>query len=177
MDRARQQSLHGPRADVWLNEDEPRGWCLKATRYCYDIPSKYTSAKGAWLGAARRHGTDEPAPEGLPVFWKIGEFWHVAISVGGGICWSTDIKRDGFFDLVPISEVSRKWGAVYLGWTEDLNGVRIVTLPRNTRWARVRKNLFKVLNSEDALNIAKNRRVVRAFLAATRAGLKKTPID
>ena len=62
-----------------------------------------------------------------PVFWEGGSasHGHIAISAGNGFCWSTDIRRTGFMDRVPIDEIHAKWGLTLLGWTEDINGVTV----------------------------------------------------
>lgn len=169
MAAARQQSLHGPQFG--------EGECLWRVHDCYGVGNKYPDAATAFSHTKFRHST--PAPEGVPVWWTGGShgFGHVAISVGGGICWTTDFKRPGYFDLAPISEITRAWGLTYQGWTEDINDVRVIVIPLNTRWYRVRKALLATLNSPDALNIEPNRRLVRAFLATTRAALLKLKVD
>jgi hypothetical protein len=63
-------------------------------------------------------------PRGYPVFWSGGSagHGHIAIAAGDGACWSTDIRRPGYFDRVPIDEIRTAWGLTLLGWTTDLNG-------------------------------------------------------
>lgn len=116
---ARAQSLSG--------EPMQTGMCLQAVRECYGIPAKEPSAAHAWAHAHRPHRGDTNPPRGFPVFWTGGShnFGHVAISAGNGWVWSTDIKRPGFFNIVPLTLIREKWGLTYAGWTEDLNGVLI----------------------------------------------------
>lgn len=101
--------------------------CLAFTRTAYGLPPVYRSARAAWEAAELKHPTTDAdsIPAGVPVFWKIGEFWHVAPSAGGGLCISTDVRRRGKPDLVAIDSVSSTWGATLLGWSEDLNGVTV----------------------------------------------------
>lgn len=114
---ARQQSEHGPQAD--------EGMCLMMVRSCYGIGPKAGDAIGAWRDA-KKHRTSDPnaIPRGYPIFWSGGSkgHGHVAISAGDGFCWSTDIRRPGFFDRVPITEIHDRWGLTLLGWTANLNG-------------------------------------------------------
>jgi hypothetical protein len=100
------------------------GWCLMFVRICLGIAKHYNDAADAWAGAKAKHTTGVP-PVGVPVFWAIGAHGHVALSAGGGYVWSTDIRRRGRVDRVPISEVTSRWGARYLGWTGDLNGAAV----------------------------------------------------
>lgn len=104
-----------------------RGLCLRFTRLCFNIDAKYDSARSAWEHTPEgdRHELDPEPPPGVPVYWKIGQYWHVATSVGGGWVVSTDILRTGMADRVRISTITRGWGATYLGWAETLNGVRV----------------------------------------------------
>lgn len=107
-----------------------RGFCLRFVRTCLGVPAKQASAKAAWdaVAPADRHHDDTPPP-GVPVFWAVGRFGHVALSAGGGRVWSTDILRSGQVDLVSIATITRAWDADYLGWAETLNGVRVHTRP------------------------------------------------
>lgn len=104
------------------------GLCLKWVRSCFDIPARYPSAIVAWNHVARedRHGGKRP-PAGVPVFWAIGKYGHIALSDGDGRVWSTDIRRRGKVDRVTIDYVNNHWGARYLGWSETLNGKRVIS--------------------------------------------------
>lgn len=116
--RARTQSHQGPKF-------KPE-FCLQRVRICYRIPAVAGSAIAAWNIAKTKHRTTNPAdiPRGFPVFWSGGSDGdgHIAISAGGGKCWSTDILRPGFFDYVDIDLIHATWGLTLLGYTRDLNG-------------------------------------------------------
>lgn len=124
---ARTQSANGPQHGV--------GECLMAVQECYGIRPRDPSAAAAWAAAKVKHRTSDPnaIPRGYPVFWTGGGsgFGHIAIATGNGMCWSTDIKRTGFFDLVPIDLIRTAWpGHTLVGWTEDLEGVTVVAKTR-----------------------------------------------
>jgi hypothetical protein len=105
-----------------------RNLCLKRVRTLLGVPAKYASAILAWRHVAPEDRHDDPEPpRGVPVFWAIGTYGHVAVSDGGGWCFSTDIMRRGRLDRVPIALISQRWGATYLGWSETLNDVRVWT--------------------------------------------------
>lgn len=106
--------------------------CLMFVRFCYDLPAVYGKARTAWEGAKHRHATTNAAniPAGVPVFWRTGTVnWHIAISIGDGYCYSTDIGGKGKVGRIGINDLSKRWGATLLGWTEDLNGFRVYTPP------------------------------------------------
>lgn len=116
------------------------GWCAVFTRSAFGQPAigdfdgdGAADAEDMWKAAKHKHPETNPAriPRGVPIFWSGGasDHGHAAVSAGQGLMWSTDIKRAGHVDLAPIDDVRRKWGMNLLGWTEDLNGVRVYTPP------------------------------------------------
>ena len=126
--RASFQSANGPQFG--------EGECMLRTRILFDAPAigdfdadGSADAEDGWKFATFKHPTADPVtiPRGVPVWWGGGSHdnGHVAISVGGGACWSTDIKRTGFYDLVMITRIGEQWGLPLLGWTEDIDGVRV----------------------------------------------------
>ncbi|HEY5443655.1 MAG TPA: hypothetical protein VIJ87_04130, partial [Pyrinomonadaceae bacterium] len=73
------------------------GHCLVAVRSAYNIGPKYGTASASWWAADHKHRVDGglAVPRGVPVYWTGGShgFGHIALSVGGGVCLSTDWKR------------------------------------------------------------------------------------
>lgn len=104
------------------------GLCLQFTRTVLGVPALFGSAIEAWghVAPGDRHGGQSPPP-GVPVFWRVGRWGHVAVSAGGGYVWSTDILRKGKVDKVCIAYLSHAWNATYLGWAETLNNRRVYT--------------------------------------------------
>ena len=102
------------------------GYCLQFTRENYPVSSYYASAIDAWNGANHRHPDDENPPVGVPVFyWSSSPYRHVAIYVGNRQVVTTynDEIRLYSWDAMegPFGE--------YMGWTEDLNEVRVWSPP------------------------------------------------
>jgi hypothetical protein len=100
-----------------------RGLCLRAVREAYGVAAMHPTARAAWQAIPDAQRFRSAPPVGVPLYWKVGEYWHIGVSLGSGVCWSTDILRSGRFDVVPIGLLERKWGADYLGWSRLLNGV------------------------------------------------------
>ncbi len=120
-----------------------RGYCLKFSRMAAGAPGGTYDAVTAWKQAKYRHSTGTP-PRGSFVFWSGGRsgHGHIAVSAGGGDVYSTDLHTSDYVGRVPISLVHQRWGLKYLGWTEDVNRVRIEGLvkpkkPRAPEWAGV----------------------------------------
>ena len=108
------------------------GFCLRTVRTMYGVDALFLDAAEAWEGAKTRHPVDsgDDVPRGAPVFWDGGSrgLGHVALSVGGGICLSTDFHRVGFVDLARIDTISSVWPVSLRGYTEDLNGVHVFSV-------------------------------------------------
>jgi hypothetical protein len=128
--RAAYQSAHGPQFGT--------GQCMMRNRLLVDAPAigdydkdGSADAEDGWKFAKRKHPTTRvnDIPGGCFVWWGGGsrDNGHVAFAPveRPGYCWSTDIERAGYFDLVPIGLIAAKWGLPLLGWSEDIDGVPV----------------------------------------------------
>lgn len=118
--------------DSWAS-----GMCQQFVRTCFDRPAVFPSAAAAWAGADHKHRVLHGAqvPRAVPVFWLGGSrgFGHVAISVGNGLCRSTDWPSSGRVGTVAIDTITRTWGQSFQGWTEDLNEGTVWTPSTNVQ--------------------------------------------
>jgi hypothetical protein len=100
------------------------GLCLQFTRQCFAVDSYYYSAIDAWNAAIWPHPGDRHPPPAVPVYFLSASVYdHVAFNVDAGSevvsTWSDDINHyDG------LEAMERAYGP-YLGWAEDINGVRV----------------------------------------------------
>lgn len=104
------------------------GLCLKMVRTMFGAAASSPTAYDAWKAIPSKYThTWYNPPAGVPVYWKGGSqnAGHIAISDGHGNVWSSDIKRHGKVDLVPIGLIHSEWNLTYLGWGEMVNGVRV----------------------------------------------------
>lgn len=124
LDWAAHESAHPSK--VWTR------LCLQFSRSAFNVASRYPTAENAFFNTTKRH-TSWPPPAAVPIWWTNGRSGHVAVSAGGGKCWSTDFKRTGHVDLVNIEDITRAWNQVFQGWTEDINGVTVWTEPAPPR--------------------------------------------
>jgi len=114
------------------------GLCLKFTRTCFNVAAMQNASPAggyallAWQRAKYKHGVGaKRPPAGVPVFFdQLGRYGHVAVSAGNGNCYTTDYPEPNRIALVPIVAIERGWGCRYLGWSEDINGVRVWSPPR-----------------------------------------------
>lgn len=132
-----------------------QGFCLKFVRTCWNLNAKFPTAAKAWEGSKDKHswtGDTEDIPFGAPVFSYRpdagpNDAGHVFIAGGHSedgkrIFRSTDIKRLGSIDCVPIEAFTERWGHKILGWTGDLNGVSLNLPPSpNERKAAKKKTV------------------------------------
>lgn len=132
------------------------GLCLKYTRTWLEIPSRYPDAATSYAQAEKKHPGDANPPAGFPCMWYGGSkgYGHIALSVGGGKCRSTDVPNGGRVGTVEIDWITRYWGQKYQGWTEDLNGMLLPYAAREveSEFAKgkiyVEKLKFKQLQSD-----------------------------
>jgi hypothetical protein len=103
------------------------GYCLQFTRNAWDVASYYGSARDAWNGAKYKHPTSSTSgvAYGAPLFMdkSTSTYGHVAVYVGSGKMATTDSQKTYTY-ITPV----QNWlnaGYHLLGWTEDLNGVKL----------------------------------------------------
>lgn len=106
------------------------GLCLQFVRTCYGVGSKYPSAISAWNNAKYKHRTSSTSgvPIGAPVFFSGSKYGHVAVYAGNGYMRTTN-SATGRIHTMSVSSWVRA-GYKFLGWTEDLNGVRVISAPK-----------------------------------------------
>lgn len=140
--RTRREAVAWARRMIDTPDEDYRRECLKFVRKAFDLPPVEPNAGLAWDHAKVKHRTSNPGafPFGVSAFWETpGDADHVALTIGGGLCISTDVKRTGRVDIVRIASIGPAWGATLLGWTEDLNGFTVYrkpAAPNNVQRAR-----------------------------------------
>lgn len=107
-----------------------KGLCLQFVRTCFDIPAKYPSAADAWANAKDRVITSSTSgiPKGAPVFFSIpgNRYGHVAVYLGDGK-FRTNYSAKGTVITASLDQAVFR-GMRMLGWSRDLNGVKIPEL-------------------------------------------------
>lgn len=99
------------------------GWyrrCLAFVAQSYGLASGSPTATAAYqLSKSQgRINTNMSPNTGAVVYWNTGAAGHAALYAGNGMVYSTDIGGKGRISLVPIGDISKKWGAPYLGWSD-----------------------------------------------------------
>jgi hypothetical protein len=59
------------------------------------------------------------------MFYSGGQYGHIVINTDPGTIRSTDCTSTGNVSEAGTNWPVNTWGQYYLGWTEDLNGVRL----------------------------------------------------
>lgn len=113
------------------------GWCLRFTQSVWGAPAKYESAWYAWTATQFKH--TEPLPEDIAVvvwFSHYGTYgnpprydnWgHVVTYVPGQGFLSSPQSGIGQKWLATIQDVERAFNSTYVGWSEDINGLRVAS--------------------------------------------------
>ncbi|WKU42615.1 NlpC/P60 family protein [Streptomyces sp. VNUA116] len=85
------------------------GWNFSGTNYAIQHYRE--------MPTGMKHDKDRNPPPGALMFWDTGKVaGHVAVYLGNGMIASNDIKRSGYIDVVPATEIETKWRATYEGW-------------------------------------------------------------
>lgn len=104
------------------------GYCLAVARSAYGVGPKANTAWNAWLATGFKHA-DRSFPQGVyfPVWFSgAGGAGHVVIC-NGTKAWSAPITHKPYFDVWDsVAIVEAKYGVQCVGWSEDINGVRVV---------------------------------------------------
>ena len=105
------------------------GLSLGYVRRAYGAPRVHDTSMAAWHAAEYKHYVGTPLP-GSVVFWLGGRDKQglTAIADYGNRCWVVGALQPDRADLVDIDFVTTEFGLVYLGWSEDVNGVRAAGL-------------------------------------------------
>lgn len=119
---------HGPKTK--------EGLCKESCHIAWDIDSNGdTTAAIGWTSTKHRfRGIWVP---GASVWWTGGSHGdgHEAILARRyGYVWSKDIRRDGWWDRVPIAEIHREWPElIFAGLSLDTEGVVVTKFPKRPR--------------------------------------------
>jgi hypothetical protein len=112
------------------------GWCLGYVRAAFDAPPAGYMATDGWNMTQFKH-TDRDLPSGVyvPVWFShwgtyngvYANWGHVVIYKDGHI-WSSPITHKPYADeWGSIEEVERMYRCSFVGWSEDISGMRVVT--------------------------------------------------
>lgn len=110
------------------------GWCLEYVRETFGIGPKYPTAIDGWNASGYKH-LDQNIPDGVwvPLWFSLSDnpAGHVVLRQPDGSIWSassptatTPVHHTSITDLMSY------YGGrlTYLGWTEDVEGVPVVSL-------------------------------------------------
>jgi hypothetical protein len=119
------------------------GWCLRFTQKVWGAPARYNSAWDAWEATQLKHSTSENIPTDVGVvvwFSHYGTYgspayyanWgHVVSWIPGRGYLSSPTNGVGQKWLGSIQEVERAYNSKYVGWSEDINGLRVAKIDEN----------------------------------------------
>ncbi len=121
-----------------LNKTDSPGWCLRLVRNAFSIGSRYEYAWQSWEASPTKHTDGLPGDVAVPVWFtwegtidgKKRNWGDVAIHVPGRGVFGTPLKGGGnsnrWWPDVDARARAIGGGARYVGWTEDVNGARVV---------------------------------------------------
>lgn len=137
------------------------GMCLAFAQSVYGAPIRYRSAWEAWEATQYKHEDDLPDVS-VPVWFShygtygkpptYDNWGHVVAYVPGSGFLSSPVGKLGTYGqswLGSISEVERTFNAKYVGWTEDINGLRVAEPGNTPTPSRKKKTLATCYYTKD----------------------------
>lgn len=105
------------------------GLCLQFVRQNFAVPSRYASAIDAWNACAAPHPGDRQPPAHVPAWFLSPSIYDHVVHHAGGGAYVTTFNDDVRLYPGPngIAGIERDFSASFLGWGEDINGVRVYT--------------------------------------------------
>lgn len=162
------QSENGPAFAV--------GMCKRETREAFAVPSDGSgNASTAWTRTDHRVAPNPWIP-GTLAWWTGGANGdgHVAILAHEhGYVWSVDIRRDGYWDRVPLGAISLTWPRLtFAGYSRDIDGVPVVPdpapAPTVPKMPRIEHAIRDLTIARDARRPGPVRKAIRETLQTLR---------
>lgn len=168
-----------------LNITEQAGWCLSFARRVFGAPAVEATAWEAWENTTHKH-RDRNFPQGVSVpvwfdWWgDVGEgykrYGHAAVLHTDGKVWSSPLSGTARAWFASIDDLIRAFGGgmVYVGWSEDISGVRVIE-QEDIMDARMTDNVWLGLYGEHVPEAKKNQWVGKKMddmITAERASAK-----
>lgn len=109
------------------------GWCLVYVRETFGIGPKHPTATAGWQASTTKHADKNFPDAWVPVWFSLSDepAGHVALRQPDGSIWSSShptkkqpIHHPSLEDI--LSYYGKRM--TYLGWTEDIEGQRVVQL-------------------------------------------------
>ena len=113
------------------------GMCLRFTQSVWGAPVRYNSAWDAWNATTIKHDVNENIPNDVGVLvwfehWGTYGYYanwgHVVSWIPGRGYLSSPTNGVGQRWCSSIQEVERLFNSKYVGWSEDINGLRVAEI-------------------------------------------------
>jgi hypothetical protein len=120
---------------------EAAGWCLRFTERSFGVPLIYPTAWAAWQATQYKH-QDRNFPDGVTVpvwfdWWGnpgnnqgVQQYGHAAYRTPDGKIHSAPGMGTGQATFGSVDELTNyfRHGMTYVGWSEDIAGVKVISL-------------------------------------------------
>lgn len=121
-----------------VGTQDSAGFCLRFTQTVWGAPVRHATAWDAWEATEVKHSPAENIPGEVGVLawfdhWgtyggQYGQYGHVVSWIPGKGYLSSPTNGYGQKWLGSIEEVERAYNCTYVGWSEDINGLRVAVV-------------------------------------------------
>jgi LysM repeat protein len=134
------------------------GFCLTYVRKVFGVGAKYPTALNGWENAVYKHaGETPPTDVDVPVWFSWADEGHVGVSFPGRGVYS--VMKAGVVCLPNVTDVATYIRGTYLGWSEDIDGVRVVqptaVVPTEEFYTAVKGDNLSVIAVRYGITLAK----------------------
>lgn len=138
------------------------GFCLRFVQSVNGSPARYASAWDAWLATEHKHETRDLPDVSVPCWFEhwgtygepptYGNWGHVVQYVPGAGFVSSPVGKLGTYGqswFGTLEEVERTFNARFVGWSEDINGLKVVENTFTPDPASGDENMYAVAAYDD----------------------------
>ena len=118
------------------NVTDAAGFCLRFTQTVWGAPVRYNTAWDAWKATKLKHVGEFLPDVAVPIWFDhwgtyggvYGQYGHVVTYFPGRGFLSSPTSGVGQNWLKDIQHVERVYNSKYVGWSEDINGLRVAEI-------------------------------------------------
>ena len=113
------------------------GFCLAFARNMFGVSVKYPNAWKAWEGTTYKHANYDFPPVAVLIWFRHPANGttpgHVAVRMPDGKIYSSPYRVGTTHAVLgSIEEVEKKYSSKYVGWSEDINNIRVAQFKEDT---------------------------------------------
>lgn len=108
------------------------GWCLQYARQVFSAPAVEATAWKAWIATKFKHEDKNFPDVAVPIWFDYYEnkkqYGHTAVRLPNGLVYSSPLSSKADRTITTLENIEKKLGAKYVGWSEDISGIKVIDM-------------------------------------------------